>query len=77
MPKAAELARILERTWDAAEEGGGPRSLGVTDKTLFEELDHAMDAFIKPVLHYAKKTPDSATVELAYKDFIEKLKKSD
>ena len=24
---AAELARNLERTWDGAEEGGGPRSL--------------------------------------------------
>src|SRR5882757_3611033 len=55
---AAELARILERTWDAAEEHGGAESLGVKNKDLFEQLDQAMDAFIKPVMHYAAKAPD-------------------
>src|SRR6267154_5412235 len=52
---AAELARILERTWDAAEEGGGPRSLVVRNKDLFEQLDKAMDTFIKPILRYTTK----------------------
>jgi hypothetical protein len=32
---AAELARILERTWDAGEENGGERSLMRTNKDLF------------------------------------------
>jgi hypothetical protein len=44
---SAELARILERTWDAAEEGGGDRSLAKTNKDLFEQIDKAMDVFIK------------------------------
>jgi hypothetical protein len=39
---AAELARILERTWDAAEEGGGDRTLANTNKDLFEQIDRAM-----------------------------------
>jgi hypothetical protein len=74
---AAELARVLERTWDAAEEGGGDRSLGKTNKDLFEQIDHAMDVFIKPVMHYAAKAPDPAAVQGAYNDFLEKLKQAD
>jgi hypothetical protein len=77
MATAAELARILERTWDGAEEGGGPRSLVVKNKDLFEQLDGAMDVFIKPVIHYSTKAPDTAAVRAAYDDFIEKLKKGD
>lgn len=74
---AAELARILERTWDAAEGKGGEQSLIKTDKALFENLDRAMDVFIKPILAYATKTPDPAAVEAAYKDFKEGLKRAD
>jgi hypothetical protein len=74
---AAELARILERTWDAAEEGGGDRSLAKTNKDLFEQIDKAMDVFIKPVMHYSAKAPDPAAVQTAYNDFLDKLKQGD
>jgi hypothetical protein len=74
---AAELARILERTWDAAEEGGGPSSLAMKNKDLFEQLDQSMDNFIKPVMHYAAKAPDAIAVKAAYDDFLEKLKQGD
>jgi hypothetical protein len=57
---AAELAHILERTWDAAEEGGADRSLAKTNKDLFEQIDKAMDVFIKPVMHYSANAPDPA-----------------
>src|SRR5579859_3099288 len=49
---AAELSRILERTWDAGEERGGAQSLGSRSKVLFEQIDQSMDDFIKPILHY-------------------------
>jgi hypothetical protein len=75
--RAAELARILERTWDAAEEHGGRRSLGIRDKGLFEQLDKSMDNFIKPVLAYATKTPVRDSVETAYKTFLDELRRGD
>jgi hypothetical protein len=74
---AAELARILERTWDAAEEGGGKRSLISLNKDLFEQIDKAMDGYIKPVMQYAAKAPDPAAVEGAYTEFLTKLKQGD
>jgi hypothetical protein len=74
---AAELSRILERTWDGAEGGGGDRSLVKTNKELFEQIDKAMDDFIKPVIHYAVKAPDPASVKAAYKDFLDKLEQAD
>jgi hypothetical protein len=75
--KASELARILERTWDSAEGGGGDRSLGKTNKDLFEQADKAMDVFIDPIMNHATKAPDPATVKAAYNDFLDKLKQGD
>jgi hypothetical protein len=74
---AAELARILERTWDAAEDGGGEKSLSKTNKDLFDQADKAMDVFIKPIINYAAKTPDPQLVEAAYNDFLSKLSQGD
>jgi hypothetical protein len=74
---SAKLARILERTWDKGEEGGGERSLAKTNKELFEQIDNAMDAFIKPLIGYEKSTPDPAKIEAAYAAFLEKLKQAD
>jgi hypothetical protein len=74
---AAKLARILERTWDKAEEGGGERSLAKTNNELFEQIDAAMDAFIKPLIGYEKSAPDPAKTEAAYTAFLEKLKQAD
>jgi hypothetical protein len=62
-PRLPELARILERTWDAAEEHGGDTSLGKRNKGLFEQIDEAMDVFIKPLINSATKIPDSAVVK--------------
>jgi hypothetical protein len=74
---AAKLARILERTWDKGEEGGGERSLAKTNNELFEQIDTAMDAFIKPLIGYEKSAPDPAKIEAAYTAFLEKLKQAD
>lgn len=74
---AAKLARILERTWDKGEEGGGERSLAKINNDLFEQIDSAMDAFIKPLIAYEKSVPDPAKVEAAYTSFLEKLKQAD
>ena len=74
---SAELARILERTWDAAEEGGGPRSLELKNKDLFEQIDDSMDGFIKPILHYATKMPASSDVQAAYTAFLDKLRQGE
>jgi hypothetical protein len=74
---AAKLARILERTWDKGEEGGGERSLAKTNNELFELIDNAMDAFIKPLIGFEKSTPDPAKVGAAYTAFLEKLKQGD
>lgn len=74
---SAELARILERSWDAAEEGGGEHSLAKTNSERFGQIDEAMDAFIKPILRYASKTPDPVGVESAYNEYLNKLKEGD
>jgi hypothetical protein len=74
---AAKLARILERTWDKGEEGGGEKSLAKTNNELFEQIDGAMDAFIKPLIAYEKSVPDPAKIEAAYRAFLEKLKQAD
>jgi hypothetical protein len=74
---AAKLARILERTWDKGEEGGGKTSLTVTNAELFEQIDSAMDAFIKPLIAYEKSAPDPVKVAAAYSAFLEKLQLAD
>jgi hypothetical protein len=74
---AAKLARILERTWDKGEEGDGERSLAKTNNELFEQIDAAMDAFIKPLIGYEKSAPDPAKTGTAYTAFLEKLKQAD
>ena len=77
MATAAELARILERTWDGGEEGNGDHALEKANKDLFEQIDNAMDVYIKPIIHYPTKAPDPAAVEAAYKDYLDKLKQAD
>jgi len=44
---------------------------------LFEDIDEAMDAFIKPVILYDQKAPDPASVRNAYSTYLEKLKAAD
>jgi hypothetical protein len=69
---AAELARILERTWDK-----GEADLSKSNSDVWKQIDGAMDGFIKPVLHYAAKAPEPAAVEAAYNTYLEKLKLAD
>jgi hypothetical protein len=74
---AAKLARILERTWDRSEEGSGNNTLHTINPTLFQQIDQAMDLFIKPIIAYEKTTPDPAKVAAAYDEYIRKLKLGD
>jgi hypothetical protein len=74
---AAKLGRILERTWDKAEDYGGETALSKTNPPLYEEIDKAMDRFISPLVTHPAATPDAAAVKAAYNFYIEKLKLAD
>lgn len=76
--EVAELARALERTWDASRDD--KTSVFKTNRALFDEIDNAMDGFIKPLTRSGSKAPDAATmtaVTTAYQEFLSKLKKGD
>lgn len=74
---AAQLARILERVWDKAEDYGGDTALKKTNAQVFEQIDKAMDEFITPLVEYKTKAPDAASTKAAYNAYIEKLKLAD
>jgi hypothetical protein len=75
---AATLARILERTWDQGEwHNSSENSFCKANRTVCAPIDEAMDAFIDPIMQNSSKAPDSAAVEAAYRDFLEKLKQAD
>ena len=74
---AAELARILERTWDKAEDYGGDTALSKTNHALFEQVDKAMDTFITLLVEHPTAAPDAAKVKTAYSAYLEKLKLAD
>ena len=74
---AAELARVLERVWDKAEEYGGDTALAKTNRKLFEQIDRAMDQFIGPLTEAKGKTPDAAKMKTAYSAYLDKLKLAD
>ncbi|MGC1484355.1 MAG: hypothetical protein WA789_11220 [Candidatus Acidiferrum sp.] len=74
---AAQLARILERVWDKAEDYGGDMALKKTHPDQFEEIDKAMDDFITPLMEYKTKPPEASRVKAAYNAYLEKLKLAD
>ncbi len=74
---AAELARVLERVWDKAEDYGGDTALSKTNRKVFDEIDKAMDQFISPLLEYKPKAPDAAKVKATYNAYMEKLAQAD
>ncbi|HVS88563.1 MAG TPA: hypothetical protein VHF01_10140 [Candidatus Acidoferrum sp.] len=74
---AAQLARVLERVWDKAEDYGGDTALAKTDHKLFDEIDKAMDQFVTPLVEYKTKPPDAAKVKAAYNTYVEKLRLAD
>jgi hypothetical protein len=74
---AAQLARILERLWDKAEDYGGDTALKKTNAELFEQIDKAMDQFVTPLMNSAKTPPDAVKLKAAYTAYLEKLKLAD
>ena len=74
---AATLAKVLERTWDKAEDYGGDTALSKTNHTLFEQIDKAMDQFISLFLDHPNAAPDAAKLKSAYTQYLEKLKLAD
>jgi hypothetical protein len=74
---AGKLGRILERTWDKAEDYGGETALSKTNPALYDEIDKAMDRLISPLVAHPAATPDAAAVKAAYNFYIEKLKQAD
>jgi hypothetical protein len=74
---AATLAKILERTWDKAEDYGGDMALSKTNHPLFEEVDKAMDHFITILVSHEASAPDPAVTKAAYTDYLAKLQLAD
>jgi hypothetical protein len=74
---AATLARILERTWDKAEDYGGDTALSKTNHAQFEDIDKAMDQFIALLLDHQNSAPDPAKRKAVYANYVEKLKLAD
>ncbi len=74
---AATLAKILERTWDKAEDYGGDTALSKTNHAVYEQIDKAMDQFISVFLDHPTSAPDAAKLKLAYAQYLEKLKLAD
>jgi hypothetical protein len=74
---AAMLAKILERTWDKAEDYGGDTALSKTNHAVYEQIDKAMDQFISLFLDHPSSAPDAAKLKSAYTQYLEKLKLAD
>lgn len=66
MPTAKKKARELEVAWDK-----GEKALQKKSPDVWGQIDKAMDALVKPVMH--DKSPDPAKVQAAYDAFIAKL----
>lgn len=74
---AATIAKVLERTWDKAEDYGGDTALSKTNHAVFEQIDKAMDQFISIFLDHPASAPDPAKLKAAYSQYLEKLKLAD
>jgi hypothetical protein len=77
MGAATQLAKILERVWDKAEDYGGDTALAKTNPDLFKQADKAMDDFITAVQAGAKTPGDAAKLKGAYNNYLEKLQLAD
>jgi hypothetical protein len=65
MPTAKKKAKELEVAWDTNE-----KALQKKSPDVWDQIDKAMDGFIKPV---QAKSPDPAKVQTGYDTFIAKL----
>lgn len=70
LPDASIHARLLEIVWDHGEKDFEKKS-----PDGFQKIDNSMDAFIKPIIGYAQKTPNSGAVNAAYTAYLESLKR--
>jgi hypothetical protein len=77
MVGAAKLARILERCWDNGEENGSETAFATTNNEAFEQIDHAMDAFVKPLIAFKVHPSDAPAVRAAYQAYMQKLAQGD
>jgi hypothetical protein len=75
--RAAQLAKILERVWDKAEDYGGDTALSKTNPDLFKQADKAMDDFMTAVQAGAKTPAEAAKLKVAYNTYLEKLQLAD
>ena len=75
--QAATLAKVLERTWDKAEDYGGDMALSKTNRALFDEIDKAMDQFISLLTDHPSAAPDPGKLKTAYLNYLDKLKSAD
>jgi esterase/lipase len=66
LPTARKKAKELEKAWDNNE-----KALKKASPAVWDEIDKAMDDFIKPL---EDKAPDAAKVQTGYDAFIAKLK---
>jgi hypothetical protein len=78
---AAELATILNRTWDQGEwhnQTDGPDgSWCKANHAACKGIDLAMDLFLRPVVRYNTEPVDPAAVKSAYHNYLLALKKAD
>ena len=74
---AATLAKVLERTWDKAEDYGGDTALSKTNHALFEDIDKAMDQFVSLLVDHPNSAPDAGKLKAAFTAYLEKLKQAD
>jgi len=66
---ATSLCQQLEEAWDSGETGLQSRS-----PEIWQQIDRAMDGFIHPITRSAGQSPDTKTLDTAYKFFVSKLK---
>jgi hypothetical protein len=75
---AAELARVLERTWDQGEwHNISDDSFCKANRSVCQPIDSAMDVFIGAIINYSTNSANASAVQTAYDNFLEKLKTAD
>jgi hypothetical protein len=66
MDTAKAKGREIQKAWDSEQ-----KKLKSRAPDAWKAVDHAMDLFVKPIIHEAN--PDPAKVQTAYDGFIAKL----
>ena len=68
MSTAADLCDALESLWDRAEV-----DLQRKDMSAFQQIDHAMDNFIRPIMRYQSVPTDLPELKRVYGEYLKKL----